>query len=111
MPAKSPGETRRISSVVVDVAKCTSHTRCWFCDQEQITRAATIRAFSGTYGGSFPACDVHANKAISLALEPLTSKGINPETYIVRVYAVVGDGYGYPRPGPLLFTARRKALA
>lgn len=59
---------------------------CYVCGRD-----AAIRIFSGTYGGGFAACDEHANRAATDAIEPLLKYSNLVENYRVVAYAVVYD--------------------
>ncbi len=77
--------------------------RCFVCDAD-----ATIRVFSGTYGGGWPACGAHEQVAITRAMEPLGRIDL-ATSYSVTAHRVTADEHGWPRMGRPLWTARRRA--
>lgn len=87
----------------LDTAPWPRRFCCYVCERGV---HATIRVFSGTYGGGFPACDEHANKAISQALEPLGGPHVASD-YVVTAYEVVTRD-GWPAKGRTLWHARMR---
>jgi hypothetical protein len=95
---------------VIDIRKWGRNYRCYLCQQAR--GRATVRVFSGTYGGGYPTCDEHLDKTITVAMEPLQNPRIPlNDGYTVRAYEVVEGDDGYPRMGRLLWSARRREAA
>lgn len=86
---------------------------CHWCYRDQSLRvAAVIRVFSGSYGGEgWPACEAHAQKAITAAMGPITTdykEGFVDPNWTVAAYAVECDEDGFPMLTKTLWTCRRR---
>ena len=85
-----------------DLPRWSSRFMCFLCRAR-----ATVRIFSGTYGGGYPTCKEHEGEAAKQALEPLATNTI-ADDYRVIAHEVLVDEYGHPKMGRVLWRATKK---
>jgi len=86
------------------------HSICFVCRKAGIYTHASVRIFSGSYGGGgFPACPLHENEAATEALAPLLSGSPSvSQDYRVTAFEVTTNEIGDPRRGRKLWTAQKR---
>lgn len=80
----------------------TRRNLCFIC-----LKRGVVRIFSGIGAGGFAACADHRTNAENEALEPLSDPNVS-NNWTVKAYEIDTTDDGYPRPGRLLWSAKKR---